>query len=500
MGCKSSGPGRFEQTDEELEIYPDYTSLIIPPNIAPLNFKILNEAEHYFVELSNGTRRTIRIKNRSGNIQFPMKDWKKMLERGRGSALTLSVYVKIKGGKWKSLSPVQNRIAEESIDPYIAFRKIAPANILWGEMGLYQRSLETFKETPIMVNTLTEQNCMNCHTFNGGDPEQFLFHMRGPFGGTMLSDHGEVQFVDTKTDQTRAAGVYPSWHPDGDLVAFSVNKISQSFHSQIGKLLYVVDKYSDIVLYDVKANSITRPAELATEKLENLPSWSADGTSLYYICTDLTSDSLSYDLRKYSLMSIPFDKDSREFGQADTVISAFDFGNSVTHPRESPDRDYIAFIGLDYGYFSIFNKESNVYLYKRATGEISMPEFNSDNTESYPSWSGNGSWLMFVSKRDDGHFSQVWFSHIDENGQAGKAFVMPQRDPLFYQDYLFNYNRPEFISGKVNLTPRKFFSLAKSSPRASTYNEEGSVSISSGATIPASPEESSGNSEHYMHD
>ena len=107
---------------------------------------------------------------------------------------------------------------------------------------------------------------------------------------------------------------------------------------------------------------------------------------------------------------------------------------------------------------------------------------------------------MFVSKRDDGHFSQVWFSHIDEQGNAAKPFVMPQRNPLFYQDYLFNFNRPEFISGKVNLTPRKFFSLAKSKPRASTYNEEGSVSISSGATIPTSPEESSGDSEHYSHD
>jgi len=78
-------------------------------------------------------------------------------------------------------------------------------------------------------------------------------------------------------------GAYASWHPDGDLIAFSVNSISQSFHSRIGKLYHVVDKYSDIVLYDIKNNTVTRPAELASDKLENLPIWSVDGKSLYYI-------------------------------------------------------------------------------------------------------------------------------------------------------------------------------------------------------------------------
>ena len=40
VGCSPSRPGGHEQTDEGLEIYPDYTSLIIPPNIAPLNFQV----------------------------------------------------------------------------------------------------------------------------------------------------------------------------------------------------------------------------------------------------------------------------------------------------------------------------------------------------------------------------------------------------------------------------------------------------------------------------
>ncbi len=306
MGCKRL-PGEFEQIEEDPELYPDYTSITIPYNIAPLNFQILNKGDRFVVEAANSLNRSIRVESKDGSIQFPLKAWKRLLDKGKGGTLTISVYKKNKGERWEAFTPVRNEISGNKIDPYIAFRKIPPANIVWEEMGIYQRSLETFKQTPIMVNSVTENNCMNCHMFNAGDPEQVLFHMRGPYGGTVVANNENVQFVDTKTEQTRSAGSYPSWHPSGELIAFSVNQISQSFHSKIGKLYYVVDKYSDIVLYDVKSRSVTRPAELATAKLENLPSWSNDGQSLYYICADEGVDSLPYYSRVYHLMNIGFD-------------------------------------------------------------------------------------------------------------------------------------------------------------------------------------------------
>ena len=104
---------------------------------------------------------------------------------------------------------------------------------------------------------------------------------------------------------------------------------------------------------------------------------------------------------------------------------------------------------------------------------------------------------MFVSKREDGDLSQLWFSHIDENGNSSKPFVLPQKDPNFYDDYLFNYNRPEFITGKVSLHPRKIFSFAKSGTKETFFNDDESVSLTTGATVMSPEEEQKGSQYHH---
>jgi hypothetical protein len=480
--CGKAPSGR-ETTSEQVSIYPDYTGITIPPNIAPLNFSILNQGDRYKVFIGTPQGSSIRIRTASGKVKIPERSWNRLLKNSAGGNLEYTVFRKKKGKSWELIGSFVNRVSGEEIDPYIVFRKILPANILWKEMGIYQRSLESFREDPVMVNSLTDENCMNCHSFNGGDPDQMLFHMRGPYGGTLIRTGDEIRFLDTRTEDTRASAVYPSWHPGGKLIAFSVNMINQGFHASMDKSSYVLDKYSDIILFDLEANSLTRPAELATKNLENLPAWSADGEQLYFISTGPYSDTIPYFKTRYSLLRIDFDPPEKKFGSIDTLLNSEKAGMSITFPRERPQGNLLSFVGLDYGYFSINNREADIYFLELNTGEIQKPEINSAFTESYPSWSANGSWLMFVSKRDDGLISQPWFCYVDRNGTAAKPFVLPQKDPDFYKDQMYNFNRPEFAADRVRLHPRRIFRVVREGAGPVVFDEKASVSAVSGATV-----------------
>ena len=60
--------------------------------------------------------------------------------------------------------------------------------------------------------------------------------------------------------------------------------------------------------------------------------------------------------------------------------------------------------------------------------------------------------MMFSSRRDDGLYTRLFFTHIDEDGQESKPFMLPQKHPLHYYSYLNrSYNVPEFVTGPVKL-------------------------------------------------
>jgi hypothetical protein len=86
---------------------------------------------------------------------------------------------------------------------------------------------------------------------------------------------------------------------------------------------------------------------------------------------------------------------------------------------------------------------------------------NSSATDSYHSWSSNGRWLAFSSKRTDGLTARLFFSYIDSEGNASKPFIMPQKDPGFYDRFLKSYNVPELSTLEVDVNPGKILKSAR---------------------------------------
>ena len=115
-----------------------------------------------------------------------------------------------------------------------------------------------------------------------------------------------------------------------------------------------------------------------------------------------------------------------------------------------------------YGVFHIWHHEADLWLLDLQSGEArAMSEINSKDTESYHTWSSNGRWVVFSSRRDDGGYTRPFIAHIDGNGKGSKPFELPQEDPDYHRQFVKSYNIPEFMRGPVKTTPQEFARVLK---------------------------------------
>jgi len=449
----SPNKSNITYTKEKPLIEPDYNEIIIPPNICPLNFCIKEKGNAYFVKIYGKKGKSINILSHKKLIKIPIKKWHKILGLNLGDTINIEIIVKKNFHNWVRYQPLSIFIASDSIDPVIVYRKIDPGFRFWNKMGIFQRDIETFNEIPIISNQATRGNCMNCHSFNNHNPAKMLFHLRALNPGTIIIDNDKIQKVNLSTPYTMSYGVYPSWHPNKQYIAFSVNIIRQIFFAQFNHYIEVIDYASDIVIYDYLKNIITTCGSLSTKLKENLPEWAPDGKHLYYILGD-TSDDIKKN--RYSLMRIPFDTNNLSFGQPEMLINADSVGYSISFPKISPNNRFIVFCALDFGYFAVNHRESDLWLFDISNFKAKpLTKINSTESESYHSWSSNSRWLIFSSKRDDGFSSYPYICYIDSFGNDYKPFLLPQKDPNYYKFIYSSFNVPEFVKGKV------FFSLTK---------------------------------------
>ena len=178
---------------------------------------------------------------------------------------------------------------------------------------------------------------------------------------------------------------------------------------------------------------------------------------------------------RYSLCRIDFDPEDCTFGSSvETLYNADVKGGSVSFPRISPDGRYMVFTLGGYGNFSIWHKDADLYMIDLQDGTVMpMQHLNSDDVESYHSWSSDSRWLVFSSRRDDGLYTKPYIAFIDADGNAHKPFLLPQKDPKkYYQMQMFSYNIPEFVSGRIDVDGREIVKLAKTEEIKTRYKRK----------------------------
>lgn len=465
----------FNVIDRLPRIYPDYSDCVVPPNIAPLNFTVQEDGKYYYVKIYSRKGESVEVFSRNFRIIIPQKPWRELLDANRNEQLYFNVYVKDKNNKWNRFDTVTNKIADENIDGFLVYRKINPDYIFWRHLGIYQRNLSNYDESPILENNQFGLGCINCHTFCNNNGSKVLYPTRSEIYGTdtLLIDDGNVQKLGAKF-------TYSCWHPSGKMLFFSVNRIVLFFHSSRDEVRDVSDMDSLVAYYVVDSKEIkTSPKLSRKEYLETYPAWSPDGRSLYFCRApllwpyDLKVPLEQYDKVKYDLMRIDYDIESDKWAEPETVVSSADAGLSITLPRISPDGRWLLLCMADYGCFNAYSKSSDLYIVDLEDANRSgtfMPkklEVNSDQSESWHSWSSNSRWIVFSSKRDYGIFTRPYISYVDESGNVYKPFVLPQKDPTFYDSCLLTYNTPELVNKPVQIRGENLARVIRGSQRIS---------------------------------
>ena len=445
VACRSNGPDKYEQISSLPDIFPDYTNITIPYNIAPLNFYV-TDAKKVKVTITGKEKYTFQSK--SSLMSFPEKQWKKMLEAEKGN--TLEVYVVIETEKSdQGFQGFEWKVANEPIDLYLSYRLIEPAYEVWNMIQICERNIENFNVKLLGDNNITDHSCMNCHTSNRQENPTTYMHVRGTKGGTIYCKDGKLQKFNTKTPETSGVAVYGEIDNQGRYGIFTTAEIIPMIHSYRTKRMEVYDEQSDLILIDFEKGTISdTPLVTGKDFLETFPCFSTDNKKIYFCRTPHLSQPDSTAYMHYDLYSIEFDPKTGML--ADTIqleVEAKAMGKSISFPKCSPDGKHLLLTVSDYGTFPIWHVETDLWMLNLSTGEINnMEETNGRYSDSYHSWSSNSKWITFASKRDDRVYGRPYFAYVDEGGNTSKAFVLPQKDPHYYSNTLKSFNIPELYN------------------------------------------------------
>lgn len=448
--------------DSDAKIRPDYRDVTVPPNIAPLNFVVQAARARYTVALTGG-RQAIEIVSRSPAIRIPDRKWRRLVAAAKGDRIDVRVAIGQRGRE-EPFDEFAIHVADEPIDPYLSYRKIPPAFNLWGQIEIRQRDLESFDDRPILQNKLLSNGCINCHSYRQNHTDRMTIGIRS-------ADHGSSTFmaVGGKPVKVGTKFGYTAWHPSGQVVAYSANMVRQYFHAARTEVRDVVDLDSELAYYDLRtATAKSDPSIAEVDRLETYPAWTPDGGHLYFSSAPIlwpfgTTPVDQYPDCRYDLRRVTYDLETDTWGEPETVLSAEETGKSILLPRVSPDGRFVLLSMCDYGCFPVYQPSSDLYLLAVTTGECKRLDINSDESESWHSWSSNSRWIAFSSKRRDGVFTRTYFSYVDSSGRAHKPFIMPQKDPTRDDRYLWTYSVPELHVEPVPLRQKKIAATITSS-------------------------------------
>ena len=531
---------------EDLSIVYPFDGSVFPPEIVSPTLWWDDVSPH-----ADRWRVTISFDDGGSNVRADVDDrywtpdaqlWESIKERTVESGATVeiaSVKSVLGVGLTISRDAVSISTSRDSVGAPIYYRDVPlPFRFALRNLPMIRWRLgeiSSYEPPPVVLDNLPV--CGNCHSFSSDGQhlgmDANLGSDRGAYAlttfeeETVLSKDKLIAWSDyVRGEKVPTFGMLPSVSPSGRFVLAGVKDravflpredilFSQIFFPVMGILAY----------YDRTTGQIEALPGADDETLvQSNGVWSPDGEYVLFArapAAELSAEARTEDIIltleesaevlggveflarareggkrfRFDLYRVPFNEGRG--GEPEPIPGAHDNGMSNFFPKVSPDGKWIVFTQAHS--FMLLQPDSKLYIMPAEGGEPRLMNANTDQMNSWHSWSPNSRWLVFSTKAF-GPYTQLMLTHIDENGMdsppvwlrnftaADRAAnipefvnISPQETRVIQEAFIDDYSY--FRSGRIYEQLHEYDRAQRDFQRSLELNPENTFALYSLATI-----------------